>query len=166
MNKLRLLLPLIGLLSCQPEDQPSDTAARASGNYAIQSYVVNGDTVYSTSGKNKLGVRDFYIRVGRKASDTVAVEYTQNWSTLPVANFSSIPVTGARIVYIEEKGGKFQLASYAKAPFVYESSIDGNRFYERTVGYNIDSLEARWRFDSLKSPYIPPLREIIISAQK
>ena len=164
----RLLIPLffVGLFSCQPEDEPSDVAARASGSYAIQSYVVNGDTVYSASGKNKLGVSNFSIRVGRKASDTVAVEYAQNRSTLPLANFSNIPVTGARIVYIEQKGSKFQLASYAKAPFVYESSIDGNRFYERTVGYNVDSLEARWRFDSLKSPYTPPLREIIISAEK
>ncbi|AKD54590.1 hypothetical protein [Spirosoma radiotolerans] len=166
MNKLFLLLALTGLFSCQPEDQPADVAARASGAYVIQSYVVNGDTVYSTSGINKLGVSNFSIRVGRKASDTVAVEYAQNRSTLPVANFSNIPVTGTRIVYIEEKGGKFQLSSYEKAPFVYESSIDGNRFYERTVGYNVDSLEARWRFDSLKSPYTPPLREIIISAQK
>lgn len=166
MNKLLLLSSLIGLFGCQPEDQPSDAAARASGTYAIQSYVVNGDTVYSTSGINKLGVSDFSIRVGRKTSDTVAVEYAQNRSTLPVANFTNIPVTGARIVYIEEKGGRFQLASYANAPFVYESSIDGNRFYERTVGYDVDSLEARWRFDSLKSPYTPPLREIIISAQK
>lgn len=163
-----LLLPLCfaGLVGCQPKDEPSDVAARASGAYAIQSYVVDGDTLYSIGGKNKLGVKDFYIRVGRKTSDTVVVEYAQNRSTVPLANFTNIPVSGGRILYVEEKNGKFQLASYAKAPFVYESNIDGNRFYERTVGYNVDSLEARWRFDSLKSPYNPPLREIIISAQK
>lgn len=51
MNKLLLLLVLIGLVSCQPKDQPSDVAARASGAYAVRSFVVDGDTLYSTSGR-------------------------------------------------------------------------------------------------------------------
>jgi hypothetical protein len=166
MNKLLLLLLLIGLVSCQPKDQPSDVAARASGAYAVRSFVVDGDTLYSTSGKNKLGISNFYIGISRKASDTVAVSYAKNVPNSFVLDIGIVPVGGIRIVSIAEVSGKFRLFNGTKAPFVYESSIDGNRFYERTIGYNMDSLAVRLGLDSLRSPYTPPLREIIISAEK
>ena len=166
MKKQLLLLLSIGFLGCQPKDEPSDVAGRASGNYAVQFYIVDGDTLYSTNGKNKLGVDNFYVGVSRKASDMVAVSYAQNVPNSFVVNLGTVPISGIRIVRVDEMGGKFQLSGGTGSSFIYESSIDGNRFYERTTGFNTDSIEARFRFDSLKSPYTPPVREIIISAQK
>lgn len=166
MRKLLILLYLAGLFGCQPRNEPTDVAARASGAYAVQSFIVDGDTLYSSNGTNKLGVNNFYLGVSRKAADTVAISYPGNLPNSFVVNLGTVPIGGIRIVNIADVNGKFRLSNKTKAPFVYESSIDGNRFYERTIGYNIDSLEARWRLDSLKSAYNPPLREIIISAQK
>lgn len=167
MRKLILcILPCTVFLGCQPENEPSDVANRASGTYAVQFYVEDGDTLYSTSGKNKLGVNNFYIGISRKSSDTVAVSYARNIGSLYVGNPNKLPLGGARIVRIDEVNGNFRLSNGTRAPFIYESTINGTRFYERTTGYNVDSLEARWRFDSLKSPYNPPIKEIIISAQK
>lgn len=166
MRKLLISLCFVGLLGCQPENEPTDVAARASGVYAVKSFVVDGDTLYSINGKNKLAIKNFYVGVSRKAADTVAVSYPQNIPNSFVLNLGTLPVGGIRIVNISDVSGKFQLSNGTKAPFAYESSIDGNKFYERTIGYNIDSLEARWRLDSLKSPYKPLLREIIISAQR
>lgn len=169
MNKLLLLFSSIGFLSCQPKDQlPSDAAARASGAYAVQLYVVDGDTLYSTnSNKNKLGISNFYIGVSRKTADTVMISYAENLSTTAIANLTNMPLGVSRLARVDETNGKFIIVGGDnRAPLAYESSIDGIRFYERTVGFNVDSLEARWRLDSLKSPYKPPLKEVIITAQK
>lgn len=166
MKKLLIPLCFVGLFGCQPKDEPSDMAARASGVYAVQFFVVDGDTLYSPNGKNKLGVNNFYVGVSRKAPDSVQVSYPKNVPNSFVLDIGVVPVGGIRIVNIAETGGKFQLFNSIKAPSIYESTIDGNRFYERTVGPNLDSLKARLLFDSLRSPYVPPMREIIISAQK
>lgn len=166
MRKLLIPLSLVGLVGCQPTNEPSDVAARASGAYAVQAYVIDGDTLYSSNGRNLLGVTNFFIGISRRTADTVAVSYPQSLPNSFVVNLGTVPIGGLRIVNINEVSGKFQLSDGTKGPFVYESRIDGNRFYERTIGYNIDSLEARFRLDSLKRPYKPPLREIIISAQK
>ncbi len=166
MRRILLLLAFTSFFGCQPKNEPSDVAARASGTYTVQLYVVDGDTLYSTSSKNKLGVSSFYIGVNRKASDTVIVSYGRNASSLYVSNPNNLPLSGERVVRVDEMNGNFRLSNGTRPPFVYESTIEGNRFYERTTGYNVDSLEARWRLDSLKSPYNPPIREIIISAQK
>ena len=165
MRKL-LLLSCTVFLGCQPKNEPSDVATRASGLYAVQSYIVDGDTLYSANGTNKIGASNFYIGVSRKASDTVLVSYGRNANSLYISNSNNLPLGGARVVRVDEVNGNFRFSNGTPPPFVYESTIDGNRFYERTTGYNVDSLEARWRLDSLKSPYKPPIREIIISAQK
>lgn len=163
-----IVFSLLSLLifGCQPKDEPMDVAGRAAGRYAIQFYVVDGDTLFSINGKNKLVLKQHYIDVGRKSSDTVVVEYGQNLNSLPFVNFSNVPVGGARVVQIEELRDRIRLFTGTKAPFLYESSIQGGRFYEPSIGYNIDSLKARLTFDSLRSPYTPPLREITISAQR
>ena len=74
MKKLLLFASFVGLLGCDPPiDQPSDAAGRASGRYAVQAYVVDGDTIYSATGTNRFGIREFYVAVGRVAPDSVAV---------------------------------------------------------------------------------------------
>lgn len=166
MKKQLLLLFSIGFLGCQPKDEPLDVAGRVSGAYAVQFYIVDGDTLYSINGKNKLGVNNFYVSVGRKASDTLAITYARNVPNSFVVDIGILPITGTRIVHVDEVNGIFQLSGGVGPNFIYESSIDGNKFYERTTGFNTDSIAARIRFDSLKSPYNPPIREIIISAQK
>ena len=168
MNKLYLLLLSIGSFGCQPNDQlPTDTAARAAGAYAIQSYVVDGDTLYSAKGINKLGLTNFYIGLSRQSADTVLISYAQNLGTVAIANLSKTPLGVSRRAHVADINGKFVIVGGDnRVPFVYESSIDGGRFYERTVGYNVDSLEARWRLDSLKTPYSPPLKSVVITAQK
>jgi hypothetical protein len=116
MKKLLIPLWFIGLFGCQPKDEPSDVAARASGVYAIQFFVVDGDTLYSPNGKNKLGVNNFYVGVSRKAPDSVQVSYPKNVPNSFVLDIGVVPVGGIRIVNIAERGGKFQLSIASRLP--------------------------------------------------
>lgn len=157
MNKLLSLLSFVGLIGCQPKDQPGDVAARASGRYPVNFYVVDRDTLLS-SGINKLGLTNYHIEVSRVGPNSVRVmtNYTKNGLSCGVG----------KDVRIEEVNGIFRLSASLNAPSIYEGKIEGGVFYERTVGMNVDSLNSRWLIDSLKSPYSPLLRETIISAQK
>ncbi|GAB3806642.1 hypothetical protein GCM10028819_42410 [Spirosoma humi] len=154
MNKLFLVLPLLGLFSCKSDDQPADVAARASGKYIVQVYSVFGDTVYSTSGINKIGVSDFYIVVDRKGPDSVRVGTFYTRKRLPVRFLKDVRVT--------ETNGKFQLSATNYVASGYQGIIEGNTFKERSInaGLLIPLV------DSLKSTYVPSPAGIVISAQK
>ena len=158
MKKLILLLSVLGFLSCQrKEDIPNDVAARASGQYAVQSYVVNGDTLYTSKGINKIGVSEFYIVVDRKKPDSVRVG--SFYKKTGEAGLISI----TKDVGVSETNGTFQLSSRISAPAIYESRITDNAFYERTVGNGVFVLPPAY---VLKTPPNPALEGIIISAQK
>ena len=158
MNKLLILLAFSGLFGCQPKEQPSDVAARASGRYPVNFYVVDRDTLLSSTGINKLGLTNYYIEVSRVGPDSVRVmtNYTKNGLSCGMG----------KDVRIREVNGVFQLSANVNAPSVYEGRIEGQTFYERTVGMNVDSLNNRWLIDSLKSPYKVPFRETTLSARK
>ncbi len=158
MKSLLFLLASVGLLNCQSKDDPTDTAARASGRYIVQVYRVDGDTLLSTKGINKLGVSNYYIEVSRLAADSVQVMnfYSKNGSQCGIGSNA----------HIQDVNGTFQLSASVNAPSMYQSTIQNGVFYQRTVGMNVDSLNARWQLDSLKSSYKVPYREVIISAQK
>ena len=160
MNKLLLFLSFIGLLSCQPEDQPTDVAARASGRFAVQSYVVNGDTLYTSSGINKIGVSEFFIAVDRKKPDSVRVGSVYK----KIGDAGSIDF--AKVVGVRETNGTFQLVAPSTVSSAYESSIDGNSFYERTSlgkGGGIIVLAPSY---VLKKPIDPAQEGVFISAKK
>ena len=158
MKKIFLLLAFIGLIGCQPKNEPSDVATRASGRYSVQYYVVDGDTLLSTKGINKLGLSSYYIDISRVGPDSVSVI---NYST---KNGSDCGIGG--FAHVVEVNGKFQLSANVGSRDVYESSIRDGLFYQRTVGMNVDSLKKHWDIDSLKVPYNVPNREVIISAKK
>ena len=155
MNKLLFFLSFIGLVSCQGNDQPSDVAARASGKYIVQAYVVNGDTLYSPKGINKIDVRDFYVQVDRKEPDSVRVGvfYTKN-------GFN--PTIALRDVGVSETNGTFQLTAKTDPLSAYEGRIEGNTFYERSVG----SAIMVWLTDSPTVPTSSIVKGVVISAQK
>lgn len=158
MNKLLLLLPFIGLFSCQPkENLPTDVAARASGRYAVQYYVLNGDTLYTSKGINRIGVSEFCIVVDRKGPDSVRVGSVYKDKA---GSFNHIKDVGVR-----EMNGTFQLSAPTAAPAFYESRIEGNAFYERTArgGPSLFVLPPSY---SLNSPANPALEGVSISAQK
>lgn len=157
MKSSLLLLPLAGLLSCQPKNQLPDAAARSMGKYTIQSYVMDGDTLFATNGINKYEVSDFYVEVTRLESSKVLVTkyYHRN----------KVPCSMSNQANVEEVGHAFKLTSDAIKPSLYEATISNGVFYERSVGMNVDSLMARLALDSLKSPYLPPYREIITVAK-
>lgn len=155
MNKLLLFLSFIGLVSCQSNDQPSDVAARASGKFIVQAYVVNGDTLYTSKGINKIGVSDFYIQVDRKVPDSVRVGifYTKN-------GFN--PTIAIRDVGVSETNGTFQLTTKTDPLSAYEGRIEGNTFFERTVG----SAILVWLADSPTVPSSSIVKGVVITAQK
>ncbi|GAB3715693.1 hypothetical protein GCM10027592_56340 [Spirosoma flavus] len=154
MNKLFLILPLLGLFSCKSEDQPTDVTARASGKYIVQSYTVFGDTMYSTRGVNKIGVSDFYIVVDRKGPDSVRVGTFYTRKSLPVRFIKDVRVT--------EASGRLQLSAINYVASGYQGIIEGNTFTERSVSAGLLIPLA----DSSKSTYVPSPAGIIISAQK
>lgn len=159
MNKLLLLLSFIGLLSCQPEDQPNDVAARASGRFAVQSYVVNGDTLYTSTGVNKINVREFYIVVDRKTPDSVRV------GSVYIKIGEGGSHTHIKDVGVRETNGTFQLSYLPTVSSDYESSIDGNAFYERS-GLGKGGIIILSPPYILKSPTNPALEGVFISAKK
>ena len=155
MKKLLLFLSFIGLVSFQPKDQPSDVAARAAGKYIVQAYVVNGDTLYTSKGINKIGVSDFYVIVDRKGPDSVRVGcfYTKS---------GFVPASALRDVGVSETNGKFQLTTRTDPLSAYEGRIEGNTFYERSVG----SAILVWLTDTPTVPSSSIVKGVIISAEK
>lgn len=155
MNKLLLVLSFTGLIGCQSKDQPSDVAARASGKFIVQSYVVNGDTLYSSKGVNKIGVSDFYIIVDHKGPDSVRVGsfYTKT---------GFVPTAALRDVGVSETNGTFQLTAKTEPLSTYEGRIEGNTFYERSVG----SAIMVWLTDSPTVPTSSIVKGVVITALK
>ncbi|RYF75992.1 MAG: hypothetical protein EOO39_06170 [Cytophagaceae bacterium] len=155
MQKLLLFLSLLSFISCQQnQDMPNDVAARASGRYTVQSYIVFGDTMYAINRINKIGVSDFYVIVDRKGPDSVRVGtfYTRK----------SLPIRFLKDVRVVETKGTFQLSANNYVPSGYEGKIDGNSFYERSVGGGLFIPPV----DSSKNVYTSTSTGIVLTAQK
>ena len=160
MVKLLLPLMLLSFLACQPKESvPNDVAARASGRYTVQTYILNGDTLYSAEGVNKIGVSEFYIIVSRKNSDSLRVGSVYK----KMGDIGSI--TFIKDVGVSESNGVFQLSTKIKSPALYESRITTNTFYERSVkgGPGVVVIPTGYSF---KTPSDPTQEGVIISAQK
>lgn len=160
MNKLLLFLSFIGLLSCQPDDQPTDVAARASGRFAVQTYILNGDTLYTSAGVNKINVSEFYIIVDRKKPDSVRIG-----SAYRKIGDAGV-VMSIKDVGVSETNGTFQLSAPPTVSLDYESRIDGNAFYERTglgKGGGIIILPPSYVY---RKPANPALEGVVITAKK
>ena len=158
MKKILWLSVILLCLGCQREEGPVDTAARAAGKYLVEYYIVDQDTLWSARGINKLGVSDFHIEISRVSADSVLITHrsVRNGSSSGFSVYSRIEVVD----------GVFRLANHQNPPYLHESTIAGGVFYERSVNMNVDSLMKRWEYDSLKSPYEIPLREVVLSARK
>lgn len=121
--KKSILLLLLGIfVGCKQGMMIDDMAARLSGLYVVKSYVVNGDTLFVSAGVNKIDVKEFYIYVDRKASDSLYIS----------TSFKKIDSNGSsrfiRDVGIKESNGLFQLSDSSD----YEGSITNQIFHERT----------------------------------
>ena len=158
----KLLLPLLSLifLACQPNETVyTDMAARASGRYIVQSYVINGDTLYSNKGINKIGISEFYIIVDRKESDSVRVG-----SAYKKIGDAGV-ITHIKDLGISETNGVFQLSAGLTGPALYESKIAADSFYERSVNGAPGVVVVPIGY-SFKTPNNPSQEGVIISAQK
>ena len=118
-----ILLSFLGsCIGCRQGMMIDDTAARLSGQYVVQSYVVNGDTLFVSAGVNKIDVKEFYIFIDRKVPDSVYIS----------TSFKRIGAThGVRFtkdVGVREVNGVFQLSASPD----YEGSIANHTFYERS----------------------------------
>ncbi|GAB3755970.1 hypothetical protein GCM10028817_25030 [Spirosoma pomorum] len=138
---------------------PNDVAARASGRYTVLTYCINGDTLYSSKGVNKISVSEFYIVVDRKKSDSVRVgsAYKRNGDVGVAIHIKDVGVS--------ESNGVFQLSAGSRAPALYESKITANTFYERSVNGAPGVVVVPLGY-SFKTPSNPSQEGIIISAQK
>lgn len=159
MKNFLLLLPFLGLWGCEQTEKPTDVAARASGRFAVQSYVVNGDTLYTSRGVNKIGVSEFYIIVDRKKPDSVRVGSVYK-QTGAAGSFTHIKDVG-----VSETSVGFQLSAQTGAVSIYECRIEGNTFYERAVrgGPGVLVVPPSYVF---KRPTDPALEGIVITAQR
>jgi hypothetical protein len=157
MKSLILLLPFLVFFACKPREIPNDVAARASGKYIVQSYTVNGDTLYTSNGINKIGIKEFYISVGRTKPDSLqVVTFCKNNGDTGASLF--------KYVGVSEVNGGFRLTAPTTSS-AYESSITDNVFYERMAiggGAYLMVLPGY----SLKSPNSPAVEGVIISAEK
>jgi hypothetical protein len=133
-------------------------AARASGRYTVQFYVLNGDTLYTSKGINKIGVSEFYVVVDRKGPDSVRVGSIYK-KIGDAGSFNHIKDVG-----VSETNGTFQL-SVLVGSSTYESRIEGSNFYERTTrgGPGVFIFPPSYLFTS---PVNPALEGVVISAKK
>lgn len=159
MKKSIVALLLFVALGCKRNDGPADPLDHVFGKYAVEYYIVDGDTAFSKSGIDKYGISDFHYDISRKGSDSVIV--MQRYKPDGSDNYCG----WGTLARVSEVDGVFELDNQDKT-LLYESAIEGKVFRERTQGMNIDSLFARLKFDSLRSPYVPPMREIIVQARK
>ena len=158
MKKLLLSVSFLGGLSCQPEEEPfTDVAARAAGQYQIQAYVLNGDTLYTSTGVNKIGVSEFYIVLGRIKPDSVRISTVYRKQGEP-GIINLLKTAGVR-----EVNGTFQLSTYSGTSSRYEGRIQGASLYERTLGGGPVVVPTTYTW---QKPNDPALEGIIISAQK
>lgn len=160
MNKLFTFLLVGSLFSCERTEQPNDVAARASGRYAIQSYTLNGYTLYTSKGVNKLSFSEFYIIVDRKGPDSVRIGSVYK----KIGNGGSH--THIKDVGVVETNGTFQLTAATATPQLYESRIEGNAFYEKAVRGGPSIFVLPSSSYSIKAPTDPTLEGIIITARK
>lgn len=159
---IKLLLPLVVLsfIACQHKESiPNDAAARASGRYIVQTYIVNGDTLYSSKGVNRIGVSVFYILVDRKKSDSVRV------GSVYKKNGDAGSITHIKDVGVSENNGVFQLSAELRTPELYESKITNNSFYERSAkgGPSVVVIPPGYSF---KKSDDPAQEGVVISAQR
>jgi hypothetical protein len=160
MAKLLLPLVLLSCLACQPKESvPNDVAARASGRFEVQTYVINGDTLYSNQGVNKIGVSEFYVLVDRKKSDSVRVGVVHK--KIGDAGVT----THIKDVGVSERNGVFQLSAGYRTPAFYESEITTTTFFERSVNSGSSIFIVPLGY-SIKKPNDPAQEGIIISARK
>jgi hypothetical protein len=160
MAKLLVPLLFLSLLACQPKESvPTDVAARASGRYTVQTYSINGDTLYSSKGVNKIGVSEFYLIVDREKSDSVRV------GSVYKKNGDAGVTIHTKDVGVSESNGVFQLATGSRAPARYEGSITTNTFYERSVNGAPGVVVVPPGY-SFKTPGNPSQEGVIISALK
>lgn len=129
MKRLILLLLLGSFVGCQTEVKEikfDDMAGRVSGRYVVNSYVINGDTVYSSSGTNKIKAEEFYIYLTRIKSDSLqmSLHFKETGAT-------SSP-TFIKYIGVNETNGVFQLSLPGNASSDYEGTITDNTFSERT----------------------------------
>ncbi len=129
MKRLILLLLLGSCIGCQTEIKKikfDDVAGRASGLYVVNLYVINGDTLYSSSGINKINAKEFYIDLGRQKSDSLQMSI----------RFKEIGATSSsnfiKYVGVSETNGMFQLSLPGIASSDYEGTITNQIFRERT----------------------------------
>lgn len=158
MKKLLLSVCFLGCLACQPKEEVfTDLAARAAGQYQIQAYVLNGDTLYTSKGVNKIGVSEFYIVLSRIKPDSVrlATVYRKQGE---IARINLLKTVGVR-----EINGTFQLSTNTATSSGYEGRIQGASLYERTLGGGAVVVPTPYTWRKANDP---ALDGIIISAQK
>lgn len=158
--KYSVLFSLLAVLfSCDSTELPDDAAARATGEYQVRSYVINGDTLYSVGGIDKIGLSKFYISVGRKTADSLNVRI----AVQKKGDAGQIVFT--RPVGFREAGGTYELYLAKTTPDVYQSTISSGVFEEKTALGGIAYLILPPSY-SLQEPHDPALKGVRISAKK
>jgi hypothetical protein len=84
---MKLLIPvlLLFLAACDQNHLIDDEAARLRGDYLVQSYVINQDTLFAAGKINKIGVTDFKVIVSRKTADSLSIGYSWTMNQKPGA---------------------------------------------------------------------------------
>lgn len=149
----------MGLFSCDRTELPDDAAARAAGEYQVQSYVINGDTLYGAGRIDKIGLSKFYISVGRKTADSLNVRLTIQKTA------DAGQIVFSRKVGFREAGGAYELHLPQTTPNDYQSSINHGVFEEKTVLGGLAFMVLPPSY-SLPEPQDPALRGVWIHARK
>ena len=127
MKKLVLLIAVIlSLWSCKSERDPFNEQRIANiGDYDVDLYVINGDTLYSSLGINKIQADNITVSVLRNKADSVTVITKIQYS-------SGIP---SQFIYQDYYGfkktskGSTWLSQDSDAG-KYEGKIENNTFYQ------------------------------------
>lgn len=157
MKKWILLLLLGSCLGCKQRMMFDDMAARLSGQYVVESYIINGDTLYARGRINKIDIKEFFIYIDRKAPDSLYIVTSYKFIGEKDNNTRFTRNAG-----VKEVNGSFQLSNSSG----YESSITDHTFHERTgLGKGADIIIIPPSF-AIPTTSDPDLEGFFITAHK
>lgn len=153
-----IILSVVLFSNCEKTPVYEDATARVSGEYAVRTYVINGDTLWG-GGKDQLGLRQFSVKFYRKSADSVNI-FFQTRAHDQVAStiyFKSAAVT-------EQPGGVFQLRYARHQSVPYSSNVSGGVFREVYDGIADDYLILPEGYE-LKIPEDPTDEGLVLEAE-
>lgn len=125
MRKALLFVMLMSCVACDDVHLIDDDAARLRGDYPVQRYVINGDTLFEAGKIDKIKVEDFKVMVSRRSADSLDIGF----SWVKGGEQKGIYLRRARLT---PGNAGFHLSIHTIPPYFYKGTINSNIYTEQS----------------------------------